>query len=335
MMSTKLFMTNLLKRVPLNFSESVIANEKYTAAAVACVMRLSSSDRSTDFQCPQEILEHIESGTIEILFIKRAHRGGDRWGGDTAFPGGFLNVNESDKEGVQREAWEELGLRLDDSKKYAWLGRLKHITLGDKDKVIIPHVFLYLGHEGPIFNIETSEVASVAWVSMSSLLCRSPTQLDAHSVKLDKLFSRFSDRHKVVKKMIVGFAALFSCSTVHFPCVMLPVVDASSPQPPSHSLSSATTWALWGMTFRFISDLLEVGNGCRPYYLPALPFWVDNRYFNMTLHFWNRFIDRSNKNRSSLLLSLSLLSFHGVWLTGLGVCSYHAASPLLPLASSL
>lgn len=49
----------------------------------------------------------------DVLFIERPHRASDRWSGDVAFPGGLGQPGETARETAAREAFEEVGLRLD------------------------------------------------------------------------------------------------------------------------------------------------------------------------------------------------------------------------------
>ena len=55
----------------------------------------------------------VQTGEPEILFIKRASRVGDRWGGHVAFPGGKREPGDaSDEAASVRETMEEVGLDL-------------------------------------------------------------------------------------------------------------------------------------------------------------------------------------------------------------------------------
>ena len=58
----------------------------------------------------------VQHGTPEILFIKRAARASDRWGGHIAFPGGVREQSDTDDYAVStRETEEETGLSLANS----------------------------------------------------------------------------------------------------------------------------------------------------------------------------------------------------------------------------
>jgi NUDIX domain len=58
-------------------------------------------------------LPWVQNGDPEILFIKRATRTRDRWGGHIALPGGRRDPgDESDRAAAVRETWEEVGIDL-------------------------------------------------------------------------------------------------------------------------------------------------------------------------------------------------------------------------------
>jgi 8-oxo-dGTP pyrophosphatase MutT (NUDIX family) len=58
-------------------------------------------------------LPWVQNGDPEVLFIKRATRTRDRWGGHVALPGGRRDSgDESDQAVAVRETWEEVGMDL-------------------------------------------------------------------------------------------------------------------------------------------------------------------------------------------------------------------------------
>lgn len=63
----------------------------------------------------------------EGLIIKRAEHPRDPWSGHLALPGGRADANDNDLQATAiREAWEEIGVRLDEGGRF--LGRLPKLT---------------------------------------------------------------------------------------------------------------------------------------------------------------------------------------------------------------
>lgn len=97
-------LNRLSKRLKEN-SPTILANDK--RASVAIILRLHNRPISDGGTGSQE---------LQILFIKRARRIGDRWSGDIAFPGGKHDFNldrNDDYRTAVRETKEEIGLDLD------------------------------------------------------------------------------------------------------------------------------------------------------------------------------------------------------------------------------
>ena len=68
-------------------------------------------------QCLESLFdqEWVRHGTAEALFIQRAARAGDRWGGHVALPGGMREASDADDCAVSiRETKEETGLSLEE-----------------------------------------------------------------------------------------------------------------------------------------------------------------------------------------------------------------------------
>jgi 8-oxo-dGTP pyrophosphatase MutT (NUDIX family) len=326
-MNAKQFLSLICGQIPLQLAPGVnCVSSKYSCAAVACILRrIQSSQRSLNdseakFQTLKELEESFdEKDNIEILFIKRTKRGGDRWSGDVAFPGGFLDVNESDIQGVTREVSEELGLDLADTTKYHWLGRLKHIDLG-QSRTITPHLFFYLGSDGPLLKPEESEVAGVEWVNIRVFLDK--RDLDSKVVQVGELYSRSQGEKYPGLWLFSTIAAAINCSSVYFPAVKLPIFGnyESSDHINSYrfdpsALSVAPKhWVLWGMTFKFISDLFNVGKTNQPFFRSKLPFWFDNRQVNMSMRFWLRVLSFRSRGVSRVpLIIISFSSLFGLY----------------------
>ncbi|KAI8084884.1 uncharacterized protein BX664DRAFT_266311, partial [Halteromyces radiatus] len=104
-------------------------------------------------------------GELEILFMQRATRSGDRWSGHVAYIGGKNEPGETDFDTVTREVKEEIGLNLN-SESFLHLGQLddREITsIWDRKlmMILIPFVFLQVVPYTPTMQLEKDEVASV------------------------------------------------------------------------------------------------------------------------------------------------------------------------------
>ena len=114
------------------------------------------------------ILRETRQGA-EVLLAVRAHRHGDPWSGDMAFPGGRVDAADEASASVAacRETEEEVGLRLsrDDG-----IGRLNdRITLDHRRRapmVVSPFVYRYRDADTPVLN---HEIAATRWLALAWL----------------------------------------------------------------------------------------------------------------------------------------------------------------------
>ncbi|KAI7890614.1 uncharacterized protein EV154DRAFT_421854, partial [Mucor mucedo] len=107
----------------------------------------------------------VRDGEAEILYMKRTSRKGDRWSGHVSFVGGKNEPGETDRETVEREVMEEIGVDLSSS-DYIPLGQLdeRQVTSLRDNKLLmmlIPFVYLQVVPESPVFELQESEVAAV------------------------------------------------------------------------------------------------------------------------------------------------------------------------------
>lgn len=114
------------------------------------------------------ILRQCEGG-LEILMIERAHREGDPWSGQMAFPGGRAEpADASSLHTARRETWEEIGLDTHEHTQH--IGRLSdlrsHMRLGRKPIMISPHLFTTSALPPLTPNYE---VADTVWVPLNFL----------------------------------------------------------------------------------------------------------------------------------------------------------------------
>ena len=109
-----------------------------------------------------------EPDALELCFILRASREGDRWSGQMAFPGGKAEPEDPTAEAVAiREAREEVGLALEHAEP---LGALAPIPVRPEGPLglLSPYVF-YVGLERPPLVPQQAEVADAFWIPLAHL----------------------------------------------------------------------------------------------------------------------------------------------------------------------
>ena len=102
----------------------------------------------------------------EILFIERAHREGDPWSGDMAFPGGRREIHDSDLEATaSRETHEEVGVVLPSA-----VGQLDDFQ-GSRNRTIpkfLLRPYVYVVPERPA-TLHNHEVQSTVWIPLRTI----------------------------------------------------------------------------------------------------------------------------------------------------------------------
>lgn len=110
-----------------------------------------------------------EPDALDLCFILRATRPGDRWSGQMAFPGGKAEPSDPTAEAVAiREAHEEVGLQLEHAER---LGPLPAVSLrpgGGSLGTLSPFAF-YVGVERPPLQPQEAEVAATFWIPLAHL----------------------------------------------------------------------------------------------------------------------------------------------------------------------
>lgn len=106
-----------------------------------------------------------EQGT-ELFLIQRAHKPGDPWSGDMAFPGGRQQPEDPDSRATAiRETWEETGLDL--HRQGIHLQRLSDVMARthrmNKPMIISPWLFEWYGEAHLHFS---HEVADALWIPL-------------------------------------------------------------------------------------------------------------------------------------------------------------------------
>jgi len=189
----KLILSGILKSAPFCFSEKITLSKKSTQmyASVACILRVKC-DQHTRCNYPNfvnnpfDLINFLNGNNLEILFIRRTNRINDKWSGHIAFPGGQLDLNESDFDAVVREVKEEIGLDIFNNSLFYWLGRLPCQNLRKKGKplIVIPHVFIQLSLIDEELTINREEVSAAWWVKVdifSKIVCMSDSLSISHN----------------------------------------------------------------------------------------------------------------------------------------------------------
>lgn len=97
---------------------------------------------------------------LELAFIERAERTGDRWSGHMAFPGGRRDPGDPDlARTAARETAEEVGLELPDP-----IGRLAD-QRGRSSRGLVA-AFVYALDEPHLLTARPEEVAAADWISL-------------------------------------------------------------------------------------------------------------------------------------------------------------------------
>ena len=131
-----------------------------------------------------EVLEEAE-----LLFIRRAERGGDPWSGHVAFPGGRRDATDATLEvTARRETREELALDLDaDAELLGVLDDLRPRAAALPSIAVRPYVFRL---SRDVVLVPNEEVHSTFWVPVSELL--DPARTVEHVFDRDGAQMRFS-----------------------------------------------------------------------------------------------------------------------------------------------
>ena len=114
------------------------------------------------------LLRTTDSGTLELLLIRRAERAGDVWSGHVALPGGRVELDDADLVATAvRETHEEIGVDLG-SDACTLLGALPAL-LPRNPQVPPIAVQPFVWHVEGVDPATSDEVAAVAWVSVAHL----------------------------------------------------------------------------------------------------------------------------------------------------------------------
>ena len=319
-MNTHSFLHGITKANPLHHSLTPFTSEgNYRNASIACILRLAPPSWDSMGKTPplparfpsvDEVLEHMrahdsmkgeghEGGDhhdvgVEILFIKRAMRPGDQWGGHVAWPGGFINDKEDAITGVQREVMEELGVDLAADSNYTHLGAMAPTMFGPSHKGLHPHVYMKLNIEKPEFVLEEKEVDAVTWINAKHFLkCTNSSHLDTHTILAEDVISFSGWR----KKLVMATARLLGMDKWHFPCVRIPPQKVHAY---TDNHVENCEWVVWGLTFNTIRRLLRHANGGKEYLALDTPYRTENSIFNsFVAYFYKYYTKRHDESISA------------------------------------
>jgi 8-oxo-dGTP pyrophosphatase MutT (NUDIX family) len=110
-----------------------------------------------------------EPDALELCFILRATRTGDRWSGQMAFPGGKAEPADPTAQAVAiREAREEVDLHLEHAEPLGALAPVSLRPVGGTLGSLSPFAF-YVGVERPPLRPQEAEVADIFWIPLTHL----------------------------------------------------------------------------------------------------------------------------------------------------------------------
>ena len=245
---------------------------------------------------------------VEILFMKRALRAGDQWGGHVAWPGGFLTEGEEAVTGVRREVLEELGVDLDEKttegggpgrEKYTHLGGMSSTKFGPSHKSLHPHVYLKMDTVEPSFVLEEKEADAVMWIDINHFLHRTcPSTLDTHTVYAKDILPvlQTTGRTKLgtfitekSRDLVLVVARLLGFDQWHFPCVRISPLDVKAC---TNKYPQDEDWVVWGLTFNTLRRLLRHANGNQEYMSVVTPYRTENSIFNAFVAYFYQYYSK-------------------------------------------
>jgi 8-oxo-dGTP pyrophosphatase MutT (NUDIX family) len=134
------------------------------------------------------VLREGETGSLELLFIRRAEHDLDPWSGHVGFPGGRAEPGDAGLEATAvRETLEETGLDLArDGERLGALDEVRALARGRPvDLVIAPFIFRL---RRLLDGARSGEVVSLHWLPLERLLApetQSTTQVEHEGAMLE------------------------------------------------------------------------------------------------------------------------------------------------------
>jgi len=134
------------------------------------------------------LLRQRLAADVEVLLIQRAHRAGDPWSGQMAFPGGMVEVSDPHPRATaERETREEVGIELANS---TYLGRLDDLQGRHAGHPLGLIVSAYVYAIDPeVHTVPNHEVAQIVWTPLRDFLDSTRTVEVQHPRAPDQLFA--------------------------------------------------------------------------------------------------------------------------------------------------
>lgn len=224
----------------------------------------------------------VQHGDPEVLFIKRAHRPGDRWTSHVALPGGRRDPEDADdRAAAVRETEEEVGIELTDDNSIPVGNLPERVVTTSWGKVplmvLCPYIYLLTDPDPPALRLQPAEVGSTHWVSIRALL--SPSQ---RTYWHEDVSNRLAKQEVGIKRWFLRamlgkmtFAAIRLIPSQSKYCSTIPgfVPDDEGDKAGSNALtpgrsnwwnnavassSTDTPLLLWGLTLGIMADFLDL-----------------------------------------------------------------------------
>ncbi|OJD31531.1 nudix family hydrolase [Diplodia corticola] len=239
----------------------------------------------------------VQHGDPEVLFIKRAHRPGDRWTSHVALPGGRRDPEDADdRAAAVRETEEEVGIELTDANSIPVGNLPERIVTTSWGKVplmvLCPYIYLLTDPSPPALRLQPAEVGSTHWVSIRALL--SPSQRTYwHEDVSNRLAKQEFGIKRWFLRVMLGkmiFAAIRLIPSHSEYCSTIPAFvpddddDSSSGRSAAAQLanwwhgrgvqpsaSTDTPLLLWGLTLGILADFLDLIPPCNAVRLWTYP----------------------------------------------------------------
>jgi ADP-ribose pyrophosphatase YjhB (NUDIX family) len=227
-----------------------------------------------------------------------------------AFPGGHINLEESDYDAACRECLEEVGIDLKDSSRYLWLGRGPHQIVNNRKGAmrVIPNVFVeFVKAENRLpvsFKLQADEVSCAWWVPLEHLVDLKNERIKVMRLR-DKLSKGFA---------IIGFVLLqlFQVSKIQFPAIFIGE-SAKKVANIADIPSEEEDFYLWGLTLAMLRSIvclanIELQGQICPIFV-AKDVMVDNRMLSLHLKVWLMIRTQVTKLFPTVCPSFMLMTF--------------------------